>query len=294
MHLGSGRSVSVVLAAGLLAACGSSQLSGPQTLAGVGGAYRPHRIYPYSGRVDTFTVPDGVATIEVVADGAIGGGKKGGLGGEIKATIPVTPGETLAIFVGGKGFGKGGFDGGGAGGLSPYTSGYGGGGASDIREGGRAAANRVVVAGGGGGVGGDGIYGYSEKGGAGGGLTGGTGACLGAYAGGSGSGGTQTAGGTGGAGGIGTQGNGTAGANGKRLRGGAGASVGSDSYMPGGGGGGGGYYGGGGGGSGGTGTSGNGCGGSGGGGSSYAEPTAQNVKNRQGVHHGNGSITIFY
>jgi len=76
-----------------------------------------------------------------------------GAGGSVKATIPVTPGEKLAIFVGGYGATAGGFNGGGTGGSTGGSGGNGGGGggASDVRQGGDRLANRVVVAGGGGG-----------------------------------------------------------------------------------------------------------------------------------------------
>ncbi|HLX26709.1 MAG TPA: glycine-rich protein [Candidatus Cybelea sp.] len=279
--------------AGFLVACSGGPPSSAQSF------YRPladnvqYKKFSYTGEEQSFTVPMGVTAITVKAEGASGGGRNGGRGGRVTATIPVTPYENLAIFVGGKGDQAGGFNGGGDGGTSSYEYGYGGGGASDVRQGGNRPADRVVVAGAGGGVGGFAVYGYDEKGGAGGGSIGGAGACLGLFNGGSGSGGSQTAGGSGGAGGIGDP-DGQPGANGKRFRGGPGASVPSRHLDTGGGGGGGGYYGGGGGGSGGRGTSGDGCGGGGGGGSSYAEPSAHNVKSRQGINSGNGRIVIYY
>jgi hypothetical protein len=289
-----GRPVAIVFATGFLVACSGAQPPALPSFYRSLGAHRQHQTFSYTGEEQSFTVPMSVTAITVKADGASGGGPKGGRGGRVTATIQVKPGEDLAIFVGGKGYQVGGFNGGGAGGGSQYRYGHGGGGASDVRQGGERPADRVVVAGGGGGNGGFGNYGYGEKGGAGGGSTGGTGGCLGDYDGGSGSGGSQTAGGVGGPGGIGGLGDGQPGANGKGLRGGAGASVPSSQYDTGGGGGGGGYYGGGGGGSGGKGTSGNGCGGGGGGGSSYVEPSAHNVKSRQGVNSGNGSIVIYF
>src|SRR5688572_27518147 len=51
-----------------------------------------------------FTVPSGVTQITVRALGAQGGqgdGSPGGFGGEVNATLMVTPGETLGVFVGG-------------------------------------------------------------------------------------------------------------------------------------------------------------------------------------------------
>src|SRR5205823_13832347 len=110
------------------------------------------------------------------------GGSIPGLGGEATATIPVTPGETLSVMVGGQGEpgvngsgpGAGGFNGGGSGGATTggigSNPGSGGGGASDIRRG----TDRLVVAGGGGGAGNSGTAGEA-LGGAGGGTTGGDG-----------------------------------------------------------------------------------------------------------------------
>ncbi|MGB6952527.1 MAG: hypothetical protein WBE15_11330, partial [Candidatus Cybelea sp.] len=84
--------------------------------------------FPFTGYEQSFTVPTGVTQLTVVASGASGPSSKystGGRGGKIRATIPVTPGETLAVFVGGEGAlgaygsgGSGGFNGGGAGGAS--------------------------------------------------------------------------------------------------------------------------------------------------------------------------------
>jgi hypothetical protein len=107
-----------------------------------------------------------------VAKGAAGGAITGnwGTGGVVSASLPVTPGETLNLYVGTQpktvaGAPQWGWNGGG-------TSGYGipggGGGATDIRRAGSALANRVLVAGGGGG------RGYNSWGGLGGTLTGGT------------------------------------------------------------------------------------------------------------------------
>ncbi len=245
--------------------------------------------YTYTGAEQTFVVPSCVTSIMVDAYGAEGGtgngGGTGGMGGRVQATLPVTPGSTLYIYVGGQGgpssngvHGPGGFNGG-ADGRSGYISnsfwvnGGGGGGASDIRQSSNALANRILVAGGGAG-GSLNSCGGASVGGAGGGLTGGDGGGpnCGVYHM-WGNGGTQSAGGEGGFNGFvkvgcdGTLGNG----------GGI-----CDSYY-GGGGGGGGYYGGG--------------GGSlqgGGGGSSYVTPGATNVTHSQGIHSGHGSVMITY
>ncbi len=220
--------------------------------------------FDYTGGAQSFVVPTGVTSVVVTAYGAQGGAgySTGGLGGSVTATIAVTPGETLGIYVGGQGSSpNGGFNGGGTGGSNVG----GGGGASDVRQGGSAAANRVIVAGGGGGGGGT-----AGDGGGGGGATGATGSVTGGAGGGTG--GTPSAGGSGGAGSSG----GSAGSIGQ---GGAGES----GY---GGGGGGGYYGGGGGGS-----LNSGAVGGGGGGSSFTG-SAANVASVQGVHRGNGQVVI--
>ncbi len=111
--------------------------------------------FSYTGGAQTWTVPTGVTSVQVTAVGAQGGGSYGGLGSQVVATIPVTPGQTLGIYVGGQDSSgtTGGYNGGGAGGYSGSDVGYGGGGASDVRLGGTTLADRVVVAGGGGGIG---------------------------------------------------------------------------------------------------------------------------------------------
>lgn len=204
----------------------------------------------------TFTVPDGITTINAVVRGAKGG-TAGANGGRVTATIAVTAGTTYNIYVGT----TAGANGGGVG--NPSTNN--GGGASDIRTG-TTLETRILVAGGGGGKAPTGV---------GGGTTGanGAGGTIG------GKGGTQTAGGA--AGGL---GGGSAGATAGTLGVGGNGSIGGS----GGGAGGGGYYGGGGGGSGMAGSP-----GSGGGGSSYADPAVcSNVVHTQGQNNGNGSVVI--
>ncbi|MFY9462253.1 MAG: hypothetical protein WAP51_03580 [Candidatus Sungiibacteriota bacterium] len=178
--------------------------------------------FNYIGAIQTWIVPAGVTSITVDARGAQGGGgagdlgASGGFGGRVQTIIPVTPGETLYISVGG----INGFNGGGTGSNAPYGGGGRGGGASDIRRGGNTLSHRVVVAGGGGGGGsgassssntagggggGGGYYGGGGggvtsgfipggEGGAGGGLIGGSGVSVSGCSGGGG--GTQTSGGT--------------------------------------------------------------------------------------------------
>ena len=139
--------------------------------------------FTYTGGPQTYTVPAGVFSLGVDAAGAQGGvshGYIGGPGARAQATLAVTPGETLTLYVGGAGSpapytsggpsaGGAGYNGGGNGTYSSGSSGGGGGGASDVRRGGAGLTNRVVVAGGGGG---SGVYGGGGAGGAPNGATG--------------------------------------------------------------------------------------------------------------------------
>lgn len=276
--------------------------------------------FRYIGKEQSFKVPADVKSITVLARGASGGsngeGHAQGRGGRVVATIPVIPGERLAVFVGGAGSQMaGGFNGGGnvnSGSHEDYNyyGGFGGGGASDIRQAGDGLSDRVVVAGGGGGEGGldDRDCGTTGQGGRGGGSTAGSGktgytpgcqSTSGLWPGYGGTGGTQKAGGAGGIGGEGYAGNsGNPGQPGARGMGGAGGSGCATSSCEGeggsGGGGGGGYFGGGGGGVGGGGETLNGGGGGGGGGSSYIEPYAKAFHSWRGWKNaiGNGLVVL--
>jgi len=305
-------------AAGLLAACGGSPLPTGAPAVNAGLHLSHQRTFLYVGEKQLFKVPPGVNWITVVARGAGGGANprnNGGRGGRVFASIPVTPGETLFVNVGGAGSGvNGGYNGGANGGqysadskyfvnsgstsrrqTSSDLDGYGGGGASDVRRGGDPLVDRVLVVGGGGGQGG--YESTGGHGGKGGGSTGGDGdvghgsSGSSGCSGGGGGGGTQ---GTGGAGGYASSCNGysgDAGVNGALGGGGTGA-------LPygggGGGGGGGGYYGGGGGGGGSSSFSYSGGGGGGGGGSSYVEPSARRFRSWQGWKNatGNGLVVL--
>jgi hypothetical protein len=222
-----------------------------------------------------WVVPTGISSISVDLRGAKGGNATygastgiGGSGGRVTATLTVTPGATLRIYVGGQGGDNtvGGYNGGGT--ANGVTYGGSGGGASDIRVSPYALADRVVVAGGGGGSAGGSYTTYG--GGAGGGLLGqSVGNCTGTYYGGGG--GTQSAGGAKGSGYTATS-DGTFG---------VGGGVAGATHTTGGGGG---WYGGGG---------GSVCGG--GGGSSYTHPTlASGVTHSQGANAGAGSVSITY
>ncbi|NDB36052.1 MAG: hypothetical protein EB023_12095, partial [Flavobacteriia bacterium] len=227
----------------------------------------------------SFTTPalGGNTTYYVDVYGAKGGDvtsyypTAGGLGGRAQGTLALTAGQTIHIYVGGRGQDRlgnhpyggcthtpGGWNGGG----SNRSAGNGtpGGGASDIRVGGQALNNRVIVAGGGGGCG----WTYAA-GGAGGGLTGGAGTNHGS------GGATQAAGGA-----VGSSGGGCGHTAGTLGVGGDGSGS-----SAGGGGGGGGYYGGGGG----------GYDQGGGGGSSYIGGVT-NGSTTPGVRNGDGQVII--
>ena len=226
--------------------------------------------FSYTGGVQTFVVPTGVTTLTVVANGAQGGRGGGntaggrGRGGRVTATLTVTPGQSLSLYVGGLPF-----NGGGAGGVGSTSdrNGGAGGGATDIRIGGTALANRVLVAGGGGG--GGSCQGPGPVGGRG--------------------------GDGGGTGGNGSDGTGLGGAGGTGAGGAVGiGSAGAPDPFAAGGGGGGGFLGGGGG------VNGadiDGGGGGGGGGNSYpatASGIVNSIVHQQGVNTGNGSLSINY
>jgi hypothetical protein len=207
----------------------------------------------YTGTNQTFTVPTGVTSIYVrlIAAGGknttVGGNGIGGKGGLVSGFLPVTPGETLTVLVGGSiniSAAPGGTFGGGGGVADINVQGFGGGRTAVMR-----GSNDVVTAGGGGGGG------YYGNGGDGGGLIGGNG--TGAN---SGQGGTQLTGGLAGVGGS----------NGSIKTGGNGGSQYAGS-------GGGGYYGGGGG----NYSSGQ-NGGAGGGGSSFVGNLTGVIENIQG------------
>ena len=227
--------------------------------------------FNYTNVPQNFTVPAKVGWLTIEANGAQGSAAPyspsqglGGKGGKSIATIPVTAGEQLKIYVGGAGTGGSisnvGYNGGG---VSGNGNGGTGGGATDVRQGGTNVTNRVLVAGGGGG---GGYNGNNEAGGAGGGLIGGNGLFQNSTT-------IDLAGLYYGAGGGFTfpgkvlERLGTNGVGGAAINNGGGGGGG---YVPGGGG--------------------NQSGG--GGGSSYATPNASYALHTQGVNTGNGSVLI--
>lgn len=198
----------------------STELSGPTSIEK--GAILN---YPYTGKVQTVTLPKGTYKLEVW--GAQGGYRSsssyGGKGGYSVGTLTLKSKTTVYVYAGGAGnTGKtsGGFNGGGSRGT--YN---GGGGGSDIRLRKDSLYARVIVAGGGGSDGSS-----SNKGGYGGGDTGQ--APSNGY-GTAGGGGTQTAGGSGGSGNpgsFGAGGKGTYYASGYAGAGGGGWYGGGGSY----------------------------------------------------------------
>lgn len=67
--------------------------------------------FAYTGSLQTYVVPSGITSIQVDMAGGAGGGASntepggGRAGGRVQATIPVTPGQTLYVAVGGAGIG---------------------------------------------------------------------------------------------------------------------------------------------------------------------------------------------
>ncbi|WP_213013463.1 glycine rich domain-containing protein [Paractinoplanes toevensis] len=117
------------------------------------------RVFATPGGPYSYQVPPGVTTVYVHVVGGSGGNgpKPGGRGAVVDGPLPVTPGSTLHVFVGGNGPGPstdralaGGFNGGG---RANGELAAGGGGASDIRADATDLGSRIVVAAGGGGGG---------------------------------------------------------------------------------------------------------------------------------------------
>jgi PKD repeat protein len=224
--------------------------------------------FSYTGTSQTYTLPQGVSSLQLTVEGAQGEGMpgcgNGGFGGRVKSTISVNPGQTLYMNVGGQGSNSnGGYNGGGNGASCTQIIGGGGGGASDIRINGNSLSNRVIVAAGGGGAGINCVN-NSDHGGGGGGDEGLSGFACNSQTLYVGLGGTQSSGGAS-LSGYGTSGSLGQGGNGTCAYGG---------------GGGGGYYGGGG-----------GSFGGGGGGSSFVDGSfATNAMTNSNVRTGHGQI----
>jgi hypothetical protein len=284
------------------AAALAAMLAGGAALAAPAAAAQIQVPFTYTGGEQEWRVPAGVTEATFTLQGAAGGGAgaaQGGFGAEIRATVPVTPGETLTIVVGGQGTSAGvaGFNGGGLAGdsgLAPDAAS--GGGATTVLSG--TGAN-LLVAGGGGGAGGAGAGITPGSGGDGGaaGLPGAAGTASGASTAGGG-GLTPPVGGTtgvGGAAGTGARA-GTPGASTTTSTGGTGGAAPDGSGGGNGGGGGGGFVGGGGGGAGGAAdlTTAAAGGGGGGGGLSFTTANATNVLAGLTAARNNGLAVVSY
>lgn len=151
--------------------------------------------YDYTGAIQTFTVPDDIASITIEAHGAQGGQKgsswPGGLGAKVIAVFDVIAGAVYDVYVGGYPgtAAAGGWPNGGLGDTN-VGNGCGGGGRSEVRPTGGLIAATLLIAGGGGGAGDGGSPGNPDvHGGAAGfyvGLDGGDGSFPGQVAGGDG------------------------------------------------------------------------------------------------------------
>src|SRR5215471_8387903 len=106
--------------AAILAGCGGGSATNaigtvPAVPAGVD-VYGHHKTFHYTGKRQSFIVPEGVKKLKVDMRGGMGGGPEstgGGRPGRVVAIVSVTPREELYIFVGGAGSGQsGGYNGG--------------------------------------------------------------------------------------------------------------------------------------------------------------------------------------
>lgn len=239
--------------------------------------------FSYTGTIQTYTVPLGVSSIEIYAEGAQGGNETGtgGFGARMQGNFAVTPGQVLDILVG----------------QQPLTNNGGGGGTFVVDQ---ATGDPLIIAGGGGGGAGaccgvvhngvdaviteDGTAGLNASGGTGAGGTGGNGGFRGTN--------SQNGGAGGGFFTAGEDGFASYGTGGQAYVSGGAGGTDAGGYGGGGGtsGGGGGPGGGGGGYSGGGSTGGGGQWGGGGGGGSYNIGTDQ--INSAGLGAGNGEVVI--
>ena len=169
------------LAAGLtitalaLAGCGATT-SDPAGMGAIRLADDPtSQSFKYTGATQTYTVPDGVTSLSILAEGGAGGLGRGGdvgrsAGAEVTGTLAVQPGQQLVISVGGEGSDasgsnhdpKGGWGGLGANGgngnsaSDTLRTGGAGGGATTVQLEAPDGSNpqTIVIAAGGGGMGG--------------------------------------------------------------------------------------------------------------------------------------------
>lgn len=149
-------------------------------LCGVRASAQTTTSFPYSGSIQSYTVPAGVISLQITANGAQGGsvsgGGTGGQGAILVGTVNVVPGHVLNILVGGQGGANTTFAAGGGGGSFVWdvtagntllmAAGAGGGGAGGPwGNGSNASATTTPTAGGGGGSGAGGSGGNGGAGG---------------------------------------------------------------------------------------------------------------------------------
>ena len=156
--------IAAAIAGALLAASGAAAVQCPVGSSPTASGNQCSEAFGYTGSPQVFTVPAGVTSLLVVADGAQGGadanevasGNAPGWGGQQSENLLVTPGEQLTLIVGGAGqdgdamgvYGAGGYGGGGIG----ADGGGGGGGGTFVYS---SSGILELAAGGGGGAGGD-------------------------------------------------------------------------------------------------------------------------------------------
>src|ERR1700729_1208999 len=134
----------------ILAGCGAHGSNSALPSIGISDTHTGGRTFKYTGKVQTFQVPDDVTQIRVIARGANGSSQYDdhfGFGARVSAIIPVSPKQKLYIFVGGNASeGTGGVNRGANGGEDSCClgsgGGGGGGGASAIRVGGSSLDDR--------------------------------------------------------------------------------------------------------------------------------------------------------
>jgi hypothetical protein len=96
------------VAVAVLAGCGGNTGNGVVPMNATPNSSPYHKTFNYTGGAQNFKVPAGVTRLKVIALGAHGAGPPKAYGGRVHAVIPVTPGETLALYVGGNAYGTSG------------------------------------------------------------------------------------------------------------------------------------------------------------------------------------------
>jgi len=113
----------------MLNGCSVQQIARVPAAIAIDASPQQRKTFVYTGKAQPFTVPSYLIKITVIVIGARGTGAPVTYGGRVRATIPVTGGKKLVVFVGGQGSGAiGGFNGGGNSCTSSARDcGYGGG-----------------------------------------------------------------------------------------------------------------------------------------------------------------------